>query len=112
MLVKEIANIHGRELKAINQNINNNISRFKLGIDLLDLKNSHFELPLQELGFTNRDVSISKNIYLVSERGYSKLLKILEDDFAWEQYGKLSVLGLLKRGLLKNQQTCSKIVEC
>ncbi|MDU6876454.1 MAG: ORF6N domain-containing protein, partial [Clostridium sp.] len=31
MLVKEIANIHGRELKVINQNINNNISRFKKG---------------------------------------------------------------------------------
>ena len=89
MLVKEIAEIHGRELKAINQNINNNISRFKFGIDLLDLKNGHFELPLQELGLTNRDISISKNIYLLSERGYSKLLKILEDDFAWEQYEKL-----------------------
>lgn len=89
MLVKEIAEIHGRELKAINQNINNNISRFKLGVDLLDLKNGHFELPLQELGLTNRDISISKNIYLLSERGYSKLLKILEDDFAWEQYDKL-----------------------
>ena len=90
MLVKEIAEIHGRELKAINQNINNNISRFKLGVDLLDLKNGHFELPLQELGLTNRDISISKNIYLLSERGYSKLLKILEDDFAWEQYDKLA----------------------
>ena len=89
MLVKEIAEIHGRELKAINQNINNNISRFKFGIDLLDLKNGHFELPLQELGLTNRNISISKNIYLLSERGYSKLLKILEDDFAWEQYEKL-----------------------
>ena len=89
MLVKEIAEIHGRELKAINQNINNNISRFKLGVDLLDLKNGHFELPLQELGLSNRDISISKNIYLLSERGYSKLLKILEDDFAWEQYDKL-----------------------
>ncbi|MEO2494402.1 ORF6C domain-containing protein [Clostridium paraputrificum] len=89
MLVKEIANIHRRELKVINQNINNNISRFKKGIDIVDLKNGHFELPLQELGFSNRDISISKNIYLLSERGYAKLLKILEDDVAWEQYEKL-----------------------
>lgn len=89
MLVKEIANIHGRELKVINQNINNNISRFKKGIDIVDLKNGHFELPLKELGFSNRDISISKNIYLLSERGYAKLLKILEDDVAWEQYEKL-----------------------
>ena len=89
MLVKEIANIHGRELKVINQNINNNTSRFKKGIDIVDLKNGHFELPLQDLGFSNRDISISKNIYLLSERGYAKLLKILEDDVAWEQYEKL-----------------------
>lgn len=105
MLVKEIAEIHGRELKAINQNINNNISRFKFGIDLLDLKNGHFELPLQELGLTNRDISISKNIYLLSERGYSKLLKILEDDFAWEQYEKLVDGYFNMRGQAKRLST-------
>lgn len=89
MLVKEIASIHGRELKAINQNINNNIERFRKNIDIIDLKNGHFKLPLQELGLSNRDIIISKNIYLLSERGYAKLLKLLEDDFAWEQYDKL-----------------------
>lgn len=89
MLVKEIAEIHGRELKAINQNINNNISRFKKDIDIIDLKNGHFELPFESLEISNRDISISKNIYLLSERGYAKLLKILEDDVAWEQYEKL-----------------------
>lgn len=89
MLVKDIAEIHGRELKAINQNINNNISRFKKDIDIIDLKNGHFELPFESLGISNRDISISKNIYLLSERGYAKLLKILEDDIAWEQYEKL-----------------------
>ena len=34
-------------------------------------------------------MNASKNIYLLSERGYAKLLKILEDDVAWEQYDKL-----------------------
>lgn len=89
MLVKEIAEIHGRDLKDVNRNINNNIDRFKNGIDIVDLKNGGFDSPLQKLGFTNRDISISKNIYLLSERGYAKLLKILEDDMAWEQYEKL-----------------------
>lgn len=89
MLVKEIANIHGRELKDINRNINNNIERFKKDIDIVDLKNGGFDSLLQELGISNREINISKNIYLLSERGYSKLLKILEDDFAWEQYDKL-----------------------
>ena len=30
-----------------------------------------------------------KYAYLLSERGYSKLLKLLDDDIAWEQYDKL-----------------------
>jgi len=34
-------------------------------------------------------INASKNIYLFSERGYAKELKILEDDMAWEQFGKL-----------------------
>ena len=38
MLVKDIAAIHGKEVKDINRLINNNSNRFKKGIDLLDLK--------------------------------------------------------------------------
>lgn len=104
MLAKDIAEIHGRELKAINQNINNNISRFKNGIDIVDLKNGHFELPFESLGLSNRDISISKNIYLLSERGYSKLLKILEDDVAWEQYEKLVDGYFNMRAEIKEQE--------
>ena len=91
MLVKEIANIHGRELKVINQSINMNRERFKDGVDILDLKSVN-EIDrdfLIGLGFSNSSIANSNNIYLLSERGYSKLLKILEDDFAWEQYDKL-----------------------
>lgn len=89
MLVKDIAEIHNRDLKDINRNINNNIKRFRADVDILDLKNGDFDSLLQEIGFSKRDISISNNIYLLSERGYSKLLKILEDDVAWEQYEKL-----------------------
>lgn len=91
MLVKEIAEIHGRELRVINQNIERNKSRFKEGVDIVDLKSitqSDRDL-LNELGFSNSSIANANNIYLLSERGYSKLLKILEDDFAWEQYDKL-----------------------
>lgn len=90
MLVKEIAEIHGRELKDINRNINKNIKRFTKGIDLVDLKGTEFEVILNHHGiYTQNAINRSENIYLLSERGYSKLLKILEDDFAWEQYDKL-----------------------
>lgn len=89
MLVKEIASIHNRELKDINRNINNNIKRFCEGVDILDLKVGDLKSLSLSLGYTNQSYANAKNIYLLSERGYSKLLKILEDDFAWEQYDKL-----------------------
>lgn len=38
MLVKDIAAIHGKEVKEVNRLIKSNINRFKFGIDLLDLK--------------------------------------------------------------------------
>lgn len=90
MLAKEIAEIHGRELKFINQNINRNIKRFTEGLDIVDLKGTQFEVTLSNHGiYTQNSINASNNIYLLSERGYSKLLKILEDDVAWEQYEKL-----------------------
>lgn len=90
ILVKEIAEIHSRELKFINQNINRNINRFKECVDIVDLKGTGFEVTLSNHGIYNQNsINRSDNIYLLSERGYAKLLKILEDDVAWEQYEKL-----------------------
>lgn len=89
MLAKHIADIHGKELRIINQNVNRNRARFKDNVDIIDLKNDHFERSLHELGFSNRDISVSKNIYLLSERGYAKLIKILDDDKSWDLYDQL-----------------------
>lgn len=89
MLVKDIAEIHGKQIKHINLRINENKSRFKIGIDIIDLKDSDFAVRLPDLGFSQNSVNASKNIYMLSERGYAKLLKILEDDTAWELYDKL-----------------------
>ena len=90
ILVKDIANIHGKDLKFINRAINMNKHRFKNNIDIIDLKNTCFEVHLMNHKiFTQNAINRSNNIYLLSERGYAKLLKILEDDVAWEQYDKL-----------------------
>ncbi len=90
ILVKDIAEIHDRELFKINELINNNRIRFKDDVDIIDLKNTNFDILLMDNGiYTQNAINRSKNIYLLSERGYAKLLKILEDDFAWEQYDKL-----------------------
>lgn len=89
MLVKDIAAIHGKEVKEINRLINNNAKRFKQGIDLLDLKQVVSNHLFSDYGFTKAQWGNSNNIYLLSERGYAKLLKILEDDKAWEIYDEL-----------------------
>lgn len=89
MLVKDIALIHDRPVKAINQAIERQLNRFKNGIDILDLKVENFAVTLSDLGFNQGQINASKHIYLLSERGYAKLLKILEDDKAWEIYDEL-----------------------
>lgn len=87
--VKDIADIHNTNSRTINQTINRNIKRFKTGIDILDLKSVVTQSDIENFGFSLNQWNPSKNIYILSERGYSKLLKILEDDTAWEIYDKL-----------------------
>lgn len=90
MTVKDIAGIHNKEVKHVNELINRNINRFKKGIDLLDLKVVVLnDYNLEAYGFSKMQVSKSPNLYILSERGYAKLLKILEDDTAWEIYDQL-----------------------
>ncbi|WP_249261765.1 ORF6N domain-containing protein [Lactiplantibacillus plantarum] len=89
MLVKDIAKIHGRLVKEINKLIKQNSQRFKNGIDLIDLKQVISSNLFSQYGFTKAQWGNANNIYLLSERGYSKLLKILEDDKAWEIYDQL-----------------------
>lgn len=89
MLVKDIALIHERPVFKINQLITDNIKRFKANIDLIDLLNTSgvFRKFAEENGLigSNR----TQHVYLLSERGYAKLLKILEDDKAWGIYDEL-----------------------
>ncbi|MDU7086159.1 MAG: ORF6C domain-containing protein [Clostridium sp.] len=109
MLVKELASIHGRELKAINQSINMNKERFKDGIDIIDLKGTGFAVNLIDSGiYSQNSLNASNNVYLLSERGYAKLLKILEDDVAWEQYEKLVDGYFNMRGQAINMPKLSK----
>lgn len=90
MLVKDIALIHNQTNGNINLLINRNRKRFKNGIDIIDLKaNDNFAIVLSKSGFTQNQINASKNIYLLSERGYAKLLKIMDDDKAWDIYDEL-----------------------
>lgn len=94
MLVKDIATIHDKDIYHVNEAINKNRKRFVDGADIIDLaigidETDTYEMLL-ELGFTKQSLGSVKgrggNIYALSERGYAKLLKILEDDTAWDMY--------------------------
>ena len=85
LLVKDIAMLHKQPLGEINRKINDNIKRFEKGIDILDLKGG-MEISHSELGYTQNSWNASKNVYILSEKGYSKLLKILDDEKSWERY--------------------------
>ena len=90
MLVRDIAVIHNSNVRRINEVINRNRKRFKDGVDIIDLlSNEDFAVVLNDSGFNQNQINASNNIYVLSERGYAKLLKILEDDKAWEIYDEL-----------------------
>ena len=90
MLVREISEIHNMKVGNINQRINDNKKRFKDNIDVIDLKTYTSGVSvLKELGFTQAQIGNSNNIYLLSERGYAKLIKIMDTDLAWEIHDKL-----------------------
>lgn len=99
ILAKDIATIHNKEVFHINELINNNRKRFKDSIDIIDLLGIGLsDTEIKEYGFTQQSINAYKGlknkgknagIYLLSERGYSKLLKLLEGDLAWEKYDEI-----------------------
>ena len=104
ILAKDIADIHGRKLFNINKLINDNRSRFKDHVDIIDFLNysEEFRKIAEENGLigSNR----TKNVYLLSERGYSKLLKIMNDDLAWQKYNELVDNYFNMRQTIKNKK--------
>lgn len=89
MLVRDVAKIHSRSIREINELINRNSKRFKDGIDILDLKQIVPNDLFSKYGFTKAQWGNANHIYLLSERGYAKLLKIMDDDKAWDIYDEL-----------------------
>lgn len=87
----QLSLIHDVEIKHLNELFNNNYSRFKEGIDYIDLKvvvGDDYKL-LETLGYSKMQISKSKNILVYSERGYGKLIKLMDTDLAWDIYDKM-----------------------
>lgn len=90
---KTVAEIHEMKIFHVRELINNNIRRFKESIDFIDLKqrigeNDTLEMLLN-MGYAKQSVTQAEHIYILSERGYAKLIKIMDTDLAWEIHDKL-----------------------
>ena len=117
---KTIGNIHGMQPKNVRARITDNLKRFKENIDIIDLKRAYDTSTLIGLGYAKQSITQAEHIYLLSERGYAKLIKIMDTDLAWEIHDKLideyftmreiinlaesSSLELYNEGLRKHQQ--------
>lgn len=86
--IKDISKIHNKQVKKINEIINNNKERFIEGKDYIDLLETNDFIDIaNELNMigSNR----VKNAYILSERGYFKLIKLMNNDKAWDIYEEL-----------------------
>ena len=88
ILAKTVAELHKRPLGDINALINENINDFEVGIDILDLKgNKDFAMVLiQSEIYTKNALNASKSLFLLSQQGYTVLLKLLDSPLAKKQY--------------------------
>lgn len=89
---KTIAEIHGMEIKHVRELINRSISRFREGTDYVDLKGvvqNDTLILLKSMRYSQQSIVQSAHIYILSKRGYAKLIKIMDTDLAWEIHDKL-----------------------
>lgn len=97
---RTVAEIHGITVSDVRKAVGRNIKRFKNGVDYIDLKaavqnNDGSKSPsrgddlLTSMGYSKQQIIQAEHIYLLSERGYAKLIKIMDTDFAWEIHDKL-----------------------
>lgn len=90
---KTIAEIHNQPDREIRRRITDNIKRFRENVDIIDLKQrvgeSHTLEILLNIGYSKQAITQAEHIYILSERGYAKLIKIMDTDLAWEIHDKL-----------------------
>jgi len=83
-----LSKIHNMEVREINQAIKRLIDkgRIKENVHYIDILNNNFNITVGDLGITLSNNA--KNYYLLSERGYSSLIKYMDDDMSWDVMDK------------------------
>ena len=103
---KEVAEIHNMRLADLNASIKRLIdkSRLKEGIDYLDLLSE--TVSLRDFAKENGLIGSNKTsvVFVLSERGYSKLVKSMDDDESWEVMDKLIDEYFTMRQVIKSDE--------
>lgn len=90
---KMIGLLHGIKPYHIRQLIARNNERFIENEDMIDLKSnigqSEVVTLYSQLGYTQFEITRSNNLCVLSERGYLKLVKIMDNETAWDVYNHL-----------------------
>ena len=91
---KTIADIHNMEVKEVTKSIRRLIinGRLKHLVDYMDVKPQVNTLPMnieEVFGVKPAYLSRVENIFILSERGYSKLIKSMDDDTSWDVHDKM-----------------------
>lgn len=105
---KMIAEIHSIQARHVRETMNRNFSRFKRDIDFIDLKqrvDGNDTLDLTKFGYAKQAITQASNIYLLSERGYAKLIKIMDSDLAWEIHDKMIDEYFTMREVIKSSES-------
>lgn len=89
---KMVAEIHGMKTTNIRRDVLAHFGRFKEGIDFIDLKatcSNLNTLDLTEFGYAKQSITQATNIFIFSERGYQKLVGVMNNQKAWDIQDKL-----------------------
>jgi len=114
VLAKEIANVHGIELKELNRTIQRHITRFRTNIDIVDIKGTKSEVTFLHHGiFTQNSLNRLNNLYLFSRKGYLKLVGLMEDDLAYDIQDQMidEYFELKELEITKEDKLCLSIIK-
>lgn len=103
---KEVANIHNMRLADLNASIKRLIdkNRIKEGIDYIDLLSE--TVSLRDFAKENGLIGSNKTsvVFILSERGYSKLIKSMDDDTSWDIMDRLIDEYFTMREVIKSDE--------
>lgn len=114
ILAKDIAKLHNYKISKLNQLIKDNLDRFIIGVDLIDIKSTFKVSLIESLSFTKREIANYNNIWLLSESGYLMLVSMMDNT----NNTKFAVMRKLisdyfsmKDIIIKQQQTINSLQE-